>query len=681
MADALSRDRIKVDQTLHGYSEGHRLIDGSFKLPHPDARTMLVLSDASGSGSRIPSEGYLTGYPLSESGKYVLARTWAAPEMSRPGCVWTHSLLIDFADLARLGSAEGLLKCFRRPAGGGGSGFASRPEVEVTRTPKAVPPPNLGRAGQWATALYGKPKGRIIAERECPGDDELVVAIWMQQWPRLRRAFRFCSFSADDRSTSADVFDLQLMGAGQLSRSRIPEGVIASTVKQGDWVDTLLEDLGLPARSGLRQFLRDVGSDVTNGRAAMVPLVHLHVALEPNSGSLRLADAVFEFERLGSGQGRMGRAAAARVVLSRSGLEDRRLFDFALQQVRANRDLLGIDPAIVGRALLRWKPDLLADGLAEDDPLHKAVEAGLLEAHSEELVELIEAVPGAAAAVLRSRWDVLERASFWQIASIDALRLIGSLDVDQVRAGRIVTALMEAGRDDCSAAVVDRFGIDPVVAALSRLEVTGIRSRSGWVRTIARRTDGLAEGMSRGVLWHRPLLFVLAEILDPDAVPNSVGTDPWLTAVERTRTSDDVPGEDLLAAFLFNRASGWRSRSAGRLFFLSVQRLHEAMASERLTDEAWRIAKPRLPYGSVWRDWDQCEKLRHAVVDNFIDRKLPPIEFGTVVDDGKLWKELADLAADSSRGRRYLDKVRSALCSGGEAWWVERAKLIDRKVK
>lgn len=105
------------------------------------------------------------------------------------------------------------------------------------------------------------------------------------------------------------------------------------------------------------------------------------------------------------------------------------------------------------------------------------------------------------------------------------------------------------------------------------------------------------------------------------------------------------------------------------------------MISGRLTGEAWRIAKQRLPYGSVWREWDQCEKLRHAVVDYFIDRELPPIEFGTVVDDGKLWAQLVDLAADSSRGRRYLDKVRSALRGGHEGWWVERAKLIDRKVK
>ncbi|MBY4803051.1 hypothetical protein [Burkholderia cepacia] len=681
MADALTRDRIKVDQTLHGYNDGHRLIEGSLKLPQSDARTMLVLSDASGSGSRIPANGYITGYPLAESGKYVLARTWAAPEMSRPGCVWTHSLLIDFADLARLGSVDDLLERLQRPSAGGGFPFTVQLEVMASKAATPVAPSDLRRVGKWVSALYGKPKDRIFDERERPQDEELIVAIWMQQWPRLRRAFRFCTFSAEDRSTSSDAFDLQLMDVSRTSRSKVPDLAVASAKNRGDWIETLLEDLVTPAGSGLRQFLRDVGSDVTNGRAAMIPLVHLYAALEQDAGSFRLAEAVSELERLGPNQGRMGRAAAARMVFSRPGLVDRTLFDFALQQVRADRDLLGVEPLVVGRALLRWKPDFLAENLPEDDPLNKAVDAALPEADAEDLSDLIEAVPGAAMAVLSARPDVFERASFWRIASLDASRLIDALDAGQDEAARIVGALMEAGRDECSAVVVNRFGIDPVVAALSSLDAAGIRSRTAWIRTIAHRIDDLAEGMSSGIIWHRPLLLALAEILAPDSVPNSVGTDPWVTAVKRTKTSDNVQDEDLLASFLFARARGRYSRSAGKLFFLSVQRLHEAMASGRLTNEAWRIAKPRLPYGLVWREWDQCEKLRNAVVDSFIDRELPPIEFGIVVDNDNLWEELVDLAADSFRGRRYLDKVRSALRRGGEAWQDERAKIIDRRIK
>ena len=47
-------------------------------------------------------QGYLTGFPLGEEGAYALIRTWPAPEVERPGSVWSHVLLIDFSELARV---------------------------------------------------------------------------------------------------------------------------------------------------------------------------------------------------------------------------------------------------------------------------------------------------------------------------------------------------------------------------------------------------------------------------------------------------------------------------------------------------------------------------------------------------------------------------------------------------
>jgi hypothetical protein len=59
---------------------------------------------------------------------------------------------------------------------------------------------------------------------------------------------------------------------------------------------------------------------------------------------------------------------------------------------------------------------------------------------------------------------------------------------------------VNAGRDDCSSAAVIRFGIAPVVAALSKLDVAGIRSGMGWVRAMARQIDDLARGMVDGTV-------------------------------------------------------------------------------------------------------------------------------------------------------------------------------------
>ena len=106
---------IKVHQALHRYSDKHRQLACSARLAPQDAKLVLVMSDVSGSGVASEGSSYLTGYPLSEGGMYALARTWSAPEMPRPGCVWTHTLFIDFPDLAAIATPSRLAKLFARP--------------------------------------------------------------------------------------------------------------------------------------------------------------------------------------------------------------------------------------------------------------------------------------------------------------------------------------------------------------------------------------------------------------------------------------------------------------------------------------------------------------------------------------------------------------------------------------
>src|SRR5690606_17437412 len=106
----------QLHQTLHGYVDGHRLIKASVVLP-PDAdRLMLVMSDMSGMSMVRGFESYLTGYPVKDLKSYALARTWYAPERKRPGCVWTHTLLVDNSVLANIDHLFALVHLFSRPS-------------------------------------------------------------------------------------------------------------------------------------------------------------------------------------------------------------------------------------------------------------------------------------------------------------------------------------------------------------------------------------------------------------------------------------------------------------------------------------------------------------------------------------------------------------------------------------
>ena len=110
---------MTVEQCLFGYDDGHRLLASSIPLG-TEAATLTEMSDLAPGAVFGRSESYWTGVPAPGISRYVLMRTWPAPEMSRPGCVWTHALLFEPSLLEELGDLAALrptpgaaLRCLR----------------------------------------------------------------------------------------------------------------------------------------------------------------------------------------------------------------------------------------------------------------------------------------------------------------------------------------------------------------------------------------------------------------------------------------------------------------------------------------------------------------------------------------------------------------------------------------
>lgn len=105
-----------IEQTLYGYNKGHGLLASSFPVrPNNDSSLMSVLSDWTGFRNELGEDSYMTFYPLSDGEKYAFAKTWYAEEMERPGCVWTHTLIVDLKEMDRNFDFRVLDDYFRRP--------------------------------------------------------------------------------------------------------------------------------------------------------------------------------------------------------------------------------------------------------------------------------------------------------------------------------------------------------------------------------------------------------------------------------------------------------------------------------------------------------------------------------------------------------------------------------------
>ncbi|MFP5436800.1 MAG: hypothetical protein ACLGH8_03385 [Bacteroidia bacterium] len=201
---------VIINQTLHGYKDGHKLLACSLDLSAIEKNTLLVQSDYSGTGRESNFQSYLTGYPVNNGKFYAFAMTWYADEMPRPGCVWTHTLLIDVSNLWMLEDVNCLIGFFKRPEKNDYKDYLASIELNLNffqRRNKKLSPKYYYLLSQ----LYQKEQSLIILSDSSQEFEEDVLNIWSYQWPRLKRNFKFCLGSMSVKYLGNDPFDLQVM--------------------------------------------------------------------------------------------------------------------------------------------------------------------------------------------------------------------------------------------------------------------------------------------------------------------------------------------------------------------------------------------------------------------------------------------------------------------------------------
>jgi hypothetical protein len=650
---------------------------------------LLVLSDLSGPGAQIDETGYLTGYPLAESKLYALARTWAAPEMSRPGCVWTHTLLIDFADLASLKNLDSLLSLFRRPTGGSAADYGMALEVHASARTNGIGADTEAFARQLLVSLYGSPGDKVIGPRPNSTDFErVVIAILTQQWPRLRRAFRFCTLANSDRSSEGAAFDLQLLPSLDRSvRTRFAGATEAGDTGDGEpWLEDAASDLMHPDRNGLRTFLHRIGGDVASGREAFRSLCRLHALIadfDTAPGAVNAAISLLESD-LGSVQARAAHGIVASAALKRSNQLEAVSVDFLLRNLElADPDAITKGGEKLGLEIWRQKPDLFSELIVGSERQRQVAESALRSLRADDLVSGIAQSPDLASIVLSRRPDVMTVQAFWHrdFAPVDlAFSLLAKVPNLQAAS---VGAIIAAGRTDLGSRAVAEVGA-PIVLQLVAAEflrpANDARALADWLRLAISDLSALAQFLAeqKAVSWS--MLSAIATQISTDAVPNDYGDDPWLLAVRGAARSSHGRPPIFLSAFLLGRALGWRSRNPGELAGFAFEPIHNAASSNQLSDDAWSVLQARLPWSFSWFEWDRCPRIRAAVADLFVDRDLPSNLFAHVVQDDQLFSVLADTVARGSRGRRYLKRVRRWMEDSGVERYKWRVHAIEKAV-
>lgn len=679
---------ITIHQALHGYSEGHRQLACSATLSPKDARLVLVMSDVSGSG--VVGEGipYLTGYPLQESGLYAIAKTWPAPEMPRPGCVWTHTLLIEFSELAALERPSSLTDLFRNPSDEtiGSFGFPLH-DVSGDTQRQSLSPLESTWFWRMAGALYDHPQDQVWARRDSDADvDRAVLCLWDQQWPRLRRSFRFCTLTTTDRSHDGLPFDLQLCPDTASSRLRFhgrSESWEASDLIDARWLQLLVADAGLPRRETAGQLtraLRLLGADVLGGREAMKPICELLVALSDQQ-NLHIDSAISLVE----GAAPLATSMVAKGLVLRTAVAEPDALDFEAQDfVIRNLDLLsqeeiakhanGLARQICGGDPARF----LALCFDERSTVRDAMRIAARDIPLDDLLFDIFDTSSLAAPLLTVRPDLASTIGFWDRTQAwpSAMRNDDDFNLaDKPILRAMILGLREKG---AIASALQEVGALAVIDCLAEIDAEGVQvpQFNAWLHQACADTDAVARFLSQVRAPLTGIVPAISQQLHPDSVPNDYGDDPWFIALNQIHLSPIGLSVELLT-YGFRRALGWRSRSVAPLLLLTFEAMHRAAESQKIPNDCWEQVEGALPMAKFNESSDRGQKIRKAVAKRAVDLRIEATAFVELTRSETLFQALLDEVWSEWGGRRYLKDVRDSLQVSQSSKHRKRYRLID----
>ncbi len=646
---------MKLDQCLFGYDDGHRLLASSLSLGS-ETSFLTELSDLAPGTVFSRSEGYWTGLPVPAIGRYVLMRTWPAPEMPRPGCVWTHALLIEPALLASIKNLSVLQTLAIRPATPLDRGrYREAVPVDFISFAEADLPVDDAIVRKLIASLYAMSSTTV--EVASPGElDGPLFAVWSQQWPRLRRNFRFqTATSRLPRSTGSARFDITAVLANQR------DGAPRSDDPDTPWLSAAARDVQEGANGSLRRFLWLYGRDVRKQRGSFRPLVEVkaidYEAVE-DSGK-RLIEIVTDSFPALDDAAHLKQDLVDGVLVPPAQAE-------LLRFVLSNKgEAVFPPPTSTGVARLAhfWleKSDeilplaeITAD--AEDSLGRSVFETLTSSVQMSEFWLLTRSYPRVRLRMVQSRPELLMTDAALELDDATLMELLPLVPSETVSLTKLISSLLPRNNEQLATVAFEQFSGVAAAQVVLAANCVNTRMADAWLHELTRRPRVLLQPNVMGLVSRTSLLYQLADALGwLTPVVASAGTAPWLAAL--INVSNDLPEEqeDMLYCFLVALALVSGGDSSLRVIEMFFDVLHGRVLKSRLSWHARNILLPQLPDLGWMRDWDLGRRLRMAVAAAYVRYEWSPQSYAALTGDRNVRAMLADAASDVPGGQPYAE--------------------------
>lgn len=670
--------KIKLHQSLHGYLEGHTLLAASCEINNPvAARSLAIMSDLSGPSFAPGFEQYLTGYPIPSMQMYALGKTWYAKEMPRPGCVFTHTLLIPVDDLDLIPELSELLPIFERPIGNDFSHYRSPVYLPIHDRHKDLASNSrndyFGQSEigmEVLRALYGSPESSVfIPSSNSSRFESLPFIIWQNQWKNLKASFSFTTGALTLRNHNGRLIDLQIGPDSVLSQNYAVEkvltvkaGSIESSAKSPSWLHAITSNFS-DQSNAFAKFLRTYGQDIRGERSAMPAVAssfllnslpqgrnqQYHQLIQflgtyfPSKDEAKIikADLLGNLDGYGQGNNTTSSATELEILRELSTTNLSEAFDYdQLQYKKRINSLLRRDLKMG----LSFVDQLTSSGLN----LHgaKAITEYLEQISEEHWRYINQSFRRIFLILLSVTPELAYRSSLWsdeknlQQENFDQLVKVSVNH--QIEWEKVFDAILEAKAPISEESWLE-LGVDPVSYILGWLSSNPSRTLAAeYLDILSRSPEKILAWLENGEILTPAIYNAFPKIFSSsqtlvDKIPISI----WEKIISPEQPfAKEAPLS--FRGFILMIALKKRTARVFDLLAFSFEPIYFAQYHQKLDYEIWRKIEPFTPTLPFYKDWDKCKKLRKALAELFIRYKWPVLSLKSITNDRDLAKDIID---------------------------------------
>ena len=709
---------MRVDQTLHGYRNGHTLLAASRHLSRPVRRVLLQLSDLSGPAINTRDlNDYVSGYPIPDERLYALARTWIADNGPRPGSVWTHTFLLNSEQIGMKWIGN-LLDYFERPLSGGDYSKYEvalelprwkqpRPPLEFEAFQSASFPAHLSELLERVFSIEASEATVIAPTPASIFAEDLAALIWSLQWPDLRSQFAFCTGAISLRQVGGRPFDLHFVPSSRINtiaRMARNAGFDTSNIASG-WPESNARSNSAwhihGVWSSLQSTFWNCGPELEPHRSSAGRILHLHQLLKSDP-DLHTWRTMIDFVSQWYPKPNSANSLKS-WVLELAGAN-------APIEIRCADQLSALSQITNVGALKGWKSVLgrvftctqIEHGDRFDDELN-AIFPTATDTARVELIALSanSMKPGSYVALMRQlpeelprtaierRPQILEWYEFWRsdrLASV-ALDWIPTVPAKDIPLTGIVRGMIESGCIDRLGGLEKRIGESVIDTAFDVLERDGGSGIDGV--NSAELANTIRAHPERGIAWlkrcRKPpgslVRLTIDELPPNDRRLRTLTASRWAEIVELV----DPSTSDGISVFAFALAVGFarKSRAASALVSKTFPIVHASTIDHRLSCEDWGKISHAMPLGRKAHRQVQSEIpasrseiLRTGLMRAFARRRWPTRDFVKSVGNDNLLRRIVAEHSESKAAMRIGKRIGAEIANGEETISVRHQKIL-----